>query len=120
MKIEEFYGGDPRTHEIRRDQSEEQRARYLSREVDFGVWWLEGDRAFPRYRVTWVEATGEIYAFRQAVFPGEEDGEIRILGVCRDEAELERRLEGWPDRCGEPHGLTWVAGRLVREAVSRG
>ena len=36
--------------------------RTLSIEHDFGVMWREGTRRRPRYRVSWIEATGELYA----------------------------------------------------------
>jgi hypothetical protein len=112
MEEEEFYGGLPAARTVRQDQTEQQRARYLSREVDFGVWWTDDGITWPHWRVSWVQATGELYAIRQ-VGSGGRGLEIRILGVERDEQELERRLEGWPEACGPPDGLQWITARLV-------
>lgn len=57
--IEDFYADD----ELRR----------RSMERDYGVWWK--DDAGGNWRVTWVEATGEIYALRLGPT---KTGEVRI------------------------------------------
>ena len=48
--LDHFYSEDPR--------------RQRSRESDFGVQWRE-EAAGPRFRVSWIEATSELYALRQ-------------------------------------------------------
>jgi hypothetical protein len=81
--------------------------RKRSREVDFGVWWQDGVVNWPRYRVSWVDATGEVVAVKMA---GDES--VVVLGVIEDEAELERRLDGWAEECGKPGSLEWVRERV--------
>jgi hypothetical protein len=66
-----------------------------SKEVDFGVWWtLNGDeRQFPRWRVSWVVKTGELYAIQ----PGRPELHIELC-YFDSRAEVENTLEG----CAEP------------------
>ncbi len=87
--------------------------RRLSGEADYGVWWKDGDKTFPNYRVSYIRDTGEIYAAAC------QDGEVQLLGTCPpDEGfdtyyrTLDRILEGWADECGKPNGLAWVRRRL--------
>lgn len=40
-------------------------ARELSREADYGVMWTLPGRAWPQWRVSYIEATGEVYARQQ-------------------------------------------------------
>lgn len=60
--LEAFYAGRP------------ERAR--SGEADYGVHWRAGGRDWPRWRVSYVQATGEVYAFEQAA-----KSRVRVLGV---------------------------------------
>ena len=86
-----------------------------SQESDYGVHWRQGTDTSDRWRVSYIRATGEIYARR------EYRPLIALLGVVPpDEAErgpwrrtLERILEAWADRCGKPGGLEWVRDRLA-------
>lgn len=52
-------------------------ARKKSREIDLGVHWHRPNRPFPRYRISWIEATNEVYAV--SVIPNE-NREVTILG----------------------------------------
>jgi hypothetical protein len=83
-----------------------QTARAASREVDFGVWWRE-PKATGGYdtgwRLTWVEATGEVYRTK--------DGEVFGMGQVADEATIEKLLEGWADRM-TTDDLDWVRDQL--------
>lgn len=91
--IEAFYAADER--------------RRLSPEHDFGCWWVEGP-TWQRYRVSWVEATGEVYAIRATAEPAP----LELLAVIPDEADLTARLRGWADVCGARDSLAWVRRRL--------
>lgn len=91
MTIDEFY------------QESEKRQR--SAELDFGVWWRR-KAAWPTYRVTYVEDTGEVYASGS-------DGSFEILGIIEGgRGAAERVLEGWADQCGPQDSLDWVIQRL--------
>jgi hypothetical protein len=107
--LHSFYSADPR-----RDRSPE---------WDYGVEW-RGEYDWPRYRVSWVVETGEVYAYRQG---GDES--VRVLGVVdrvgeypysaghdawaafRDAQPIERVLEGWAEQPTQE--LSWVVGRLA-------
>lgn len=105
--LEAFYDEDPR--------------RRTSGEADYGCWWQD-DRSFPRYRVSYIEATGEVY--KLALRPGG-DGEVQVLAVVPpDPVEeprsrslyyrtLDRILDGWAEHCGPPDGITWVRRQLA-------
>ena len=67
---------------------EPERAR--SGEVDFGCWWmLAPDRPFPRWGVSWIEATGELYARDLGT-----DRYI-VLGQHGSREEVEEAMSGW-------------------------
>lgn len=100
--------------------------RRRSPEVDYGVWWRWHGC---NYRITWVEATGELIAVRLgptqvrriggvshadgllALFAGE-PMDVYVLATLADRDTAERVLEGWADACGQPDSLAWVARRL--------
>jgi hypothetical protein len=82
-----------------------------SLEVDYGRWWtLHGDeRAFPRWRVSWIARTGELYA----VHGCRERQFFIVLGVYPTRTEVEQALEGWEIPGGAIyHNLSVLAGRL--------
>ena len=81
----------------------EKRAR--SRELDFGVWWKKGG-SMNTYRVTWIEATGEVYIVDM------QKGEYKVIGVIHGEEQVENALKGWADECGGRDSLSWVLNRL--------
>lgn len=103
MNLEQFYIENP--------------ARRSSAEADYGVWWKDGPSG-PYHRVSYVRATGEVYAMNLLY------REVEVLGVvpvAKEEAEdgrplrhwhrtLDSILEGWPDQMHE--GLQWVRERL--------
>lgn len=112
-----FFADDPR--------------RERSGEADFGVWWRE-QAAFPVWRVSWVEETGEVYAIclhgggidagrnAVAVAAGEPTGRVEVLGVIPADldasvpyAHVEAALDGWADQCGKRDSLTWVRQRIA-------
>ena len=92
-----------------------------SQEFDYGVHWRQGTDTSDRWRVSYIQATGEVYARR------EYSPLVVVLGVVPpDEAEggpwyrtLERILDGWEHRCGKPGGLEWVRDRLAMYAHGR-
>ena len=99
--LDHFYSEDPR--------------RQRSRESDFGVQWRE-EAAGPRFRVSWIEATGELYALRQ-----EPSHMVELLGrvpqsghpdPSRSDLIVEAVLAGWEHRCGPPGSLGWARERI--------
>jgi hypothetical protein len=93
-----FYGADPR--------------RVRSRERDVGLWWREDARG-PLHRAAWVSDTGELYLVRLG--PVEQGGgKVEILATVADGEQLERVLEGWRERCGEPRSCIWLRDRAAR------
>lgn len=100
MTREEFY-------DVTTDQGKK---RYFSRELDFGVQWRDG-YMYPTFRVTWVEATGEVYAVR--LINDEREQPIEILGIVDSEAKVEEYLKGWADKCTGLNSLDWVRNILA-------
>lgn len=102
-----------KTKETFYDTSEIGLKRMRSRELDFGVWWWDGQPTLSnQYRVTWIADTGEVYASR---FDYAVQGErYRVLGTIPTEEEVERVLQGWAEECGKPESLRWVESRVVR------
>ncbi len=87
--------------------------RERSPERDFGVWWKDEGRDYPRWRVSWVELTGEVYAVEATAAPASRR-RVRILGATEpgDRDAVERALDGW-ERLGEPEmELDWIRRRL--------
>jgi hypothetical protein len=86
--------------------------RVNSRERDVGLWWRE-DAHDPLHRAAWVSDTGELYLVRLG--PAEQGGgRVEILATVADIEQLERVLDGWRERCGEPRSLTWLRERSAR------
>ncbi|HEY0516917.1 MAG TPA: hypothetical protein VGD00_07325 [Solirubrobacteraceae bacterium] len=96
-------------------ESDPVRAR--SREHDIGLWWRQepGD---PLHRAAWVCDTGELYLVRLGA-PEQGGGRVELLATAASPDELERLLEGWRERCGEPRSLAWLRGRVRRRAPSQ-
>ena len=95
--------------------------RRRSQEFDYGVHWRQGTDTSYRWRVSYIRATGEVYARREysllvvllgLVPPGEAEGSPWYR-------TLEPILDGWADRCGRPGGLEWVRDRLAMYAHGR-
>jgi hypothetical protein len=106
--------------------------RRRSPELDFGVWWRWGN---DHYRLTWVDATGELIAVRMGaprfdrmiqvathgflafdVAASGEPMQVYVLAVISFRAQVEQLLDGWAEVCGEPGSMGWVAERLRSEA----
>ncbi len=66
LSLEAFYDDNP--------------ARRASPEADYGVWWLGPDGFYPRWRVSYIRDTGEVYAFAQG------KGAVELLGVVKADA----------------------------------
>jgi hypothetical protein len=77
-------------------------SRLGSPEKDFGSWWTFLDRRRPRWRVSWIARTGELYAVQVAA-----PHMFIELGVFTRE-ELEAKMEGWK----EHYRLEWVMGSV--------
>ena len=97
--LKEFYNEDTR--------------RLHSVAAGYGVWWKDGDKNFPYYRVSYVQSTGEVYAVAS------NGRSVMILGTWPPDvgeiyyASLDKVLEGWAERCGPPGGIQWIRGKLV-------
>ena len=98
--------------------------RRRSPEADYGCWWVN-DQGTGHCRVSYVQATGEVYAV-QLIY----DEAVEVLGVVPPDPDetvrrgfgrtmfpyyrtLDRILEGWSEHCGRPDGLAWVRERLA-------
>lgn len=80
-----------------------------SGEVDFGVWWSEDAQRYPRWRVSWIEKTGELYAVsldHGAV------SRVEIFGSFGSRDRVEAALAGWEDECEKPGSLKWIRSRV--------
>ena len=99
--------------------------RERSPELDFGVHW-RGEYSFPTYRLSWIEATGEVYL--------RTGNEVTILGMVKDDLTLEelhrenrpyshlkieKVLTGWQIECGNPNSIQWIKNRLHSWRVFR-
>lgn len=106
--LDDFYAGEPGTIGS---------TRKWSGELDFGVWWKDRTTMWPRYRVSLVKDTGELYAWRQAAI--DDRPNVVILGVmCTPDGKgdvdrVEAALDGWAEKCGESWSLQWVHDRMV-------
>lgn len=93
--IEIFYSADER--------------RRRSGESDYGCHWRDSVAPYPQYRVSYIQATGEIYAVQLGG-----KGHVEVLGkVPPDEEDpyyktLDCILKGWADVCGTKGNLDWV------------
>lgn len=96
-----------------------------SGEMDFGVWWTDGEARWPSYRVSVVHATGDVYAINTTRASGvvlllgtvAHNGNDRcpIDGPCTDDCAYraaEAALVGWTDHIHELGSLRWVRARL--------
>jgi hypothetical protein len=96
-----FYTADPRRGE--------------SRELDVGLWWRE-ECDGPLHRAAWVKDTGELYLVRLGP-DSAGGGKVEVLARVAERARLERALDGWRERCGEPRSLVWLRERAARLRV---
>ena len=97
--IEEFYA-----------ENEERRK---SGEADYGYWWRSPELDWPRWRVSYIQKTGEIYAIQV-----KDNGMVKLLGIVPPDDDriyyqtLDRILEGWADAIHNPGSLVWVERKL--------
>jgi hypothetical protein len=96
QSLDEYYEDDPR--------------RERSGELDYGVQWTERMQIFPRWRVSWVEATGEFYAYNEL---NNDDGRLVVIGIAATREDAERVMEGWDEECGKSGSLNWIAHQLL-------
>ena len=95
LSLSAFYASDARRHS--------------SRERDLGLLWRA--RNGPTFRAAWVETTREVYLFQHALgAPG--SGCVHLLAPELGVLELERRLAGWREICGQPGSLEWLLSRM--------
>ena len=95
----------------------ENEARLRSGEADYGVWWHDGVGC-EFWRVSYVQATGEIYAvkYHACWCP---HGQVEVLGIVEPDPEgsyyqtLDRILEGWSEYCGRLKSLPWIREKLA-------
>ena len=100
--LDEYYDADPR--------------RRWSGEADYGVHWRLAGWEY-RWRVSYVQATGEVYAVHQ----GSTIGPVFVLALVEPDVVNEGStyydtvdgiLDGWAQQCGHPDSLRWVKDRL--------
>ena len=100
----------------------ENEARRRSMETDYGVWWMD-ENPWPHYRISYVQATGEVYVIQTG---DHNEAEGQVLGVVPSDPgsqpyktgesyykTLAHILDGWAEHCGKPSGLDWVWERLA-------
>jgi hypothetical protein len=112
VDLEQFYDADPR--------------RRHSEELEFGTDWYEGGA---RTQVSWVEATGELYAMRDPLghleteLFGEEsvdpvavdDLGVQVLGIVNGRDAIAAVMSGWENAMPTgPDSLAWVRDRAAR------
>ncbi|MDQ1475326.1 MAG: hypothetical protein QOE62_555 [Actinomycetota bacterium] len=111
MDLEDFYNADPR--------------RRHSEELEFGTDWTE---AGARTQVSWIEATGEMYAMRDPLGGLQSDviGDLRVtpvsdeqltvevLGVVNGRERATAVMSGWEAAMPEgDNSLSWVRDRIA-------
>ena len=96
-----------------------------SDELDFGVWW-KGVVPFPRYRLSVVHNTGDLYAIDQSRYevellatfgPPKAACNARNHSNCGWE-RAETILKGWAAVCGTADSLGWVRQQILLERKS--
>jgi hypothetical protein len=112
MDIEEFYDADPRRRE--------------SEEIEFGREW--SDEKGVRTELSWVAATGELYAMAEPSEPVFMDpiGDTRVpnlptelvtvevLAVVPERADIDRMLSGWEHAMDGTGSIAWVREQLAK------
>jgi hypothetical protein len=111
VDLNDFYDADPR--------------RRASEELEFGSDWSEGGA---RTQVSWIEATGELYAMRdplgalvtdvigdtRASPVADEDLSVEPLGIVPGRAGVEAVMSGWETAMASgPDSLAWVRVRIA-------
>lgn len=94
----------------------ENEERRRSGEADYGVWWTEsGGKSYPKWRVSYIQATGEVYAIQLI-----DGGKVQVLGVVPPDKNgkcyyktLDKILDGWADICSRPGSLEGLRNKLA-------
>lgn len=115
-------------------------ARQRSPELDFGVMWRAAGRSHPQWRISYVDLTGELYAYelgaagssalevleRLPLRPceacagtgGPDFGAChRCGGTGFSRLAVDAVLAGWADVCGDEGSLEWARRRAAGERV---
>ncbi len=114
MDLNDFYDADPR--------------RRASEELEFGSDWDEGGA---RTQVSWIEATGELYAMRDplgrlvsdvigdmGVRPvADEQLTVEVLGTVVGRDAVGAVLSGWEAAMESAGSLAWVRDRIAHAAT---
>jgi len=110
VDLNDFYDADPR--------------RRASEELEFGSDWSDGGA---RTQVSWIEATGELYAMRdplgglvtdvigdtRATPVSDEQLTVEVLGTVATRDDIDARLAGWEDAMPDRGSITWVRERVT-------
>jgi len=110
MDIEAFYEADPR--------------RQSSEEVQFGREWTDGEGN--RYEISWIAATGEVYAMFEPVEPMASDAvgdvfvqhmptsavTVEVIGMVASRDDIDQRLAGWADVMPDEGSMAWIRERF--------
>jgi hypothetical protein len=113
VDLEQFYDDDPR--------------RRHSEELEFGRDWRDGDT---RCEISWVEATGEVYAMLEPEVgysadgiggmhsgrPSAEQLRVEVLGIVPGRAAIAAAMSGWEEAMAGAGGLAWVRDRIANVA----
>ena len=83
--------------------------RERSNEVDFGVFWTYQGMPFPKWRVSWIEATGEVYAKELG---GQE--RFAVLARADNRTQADALMRGWTDYDLRPKDLSWIVARELQ------
>jgi hypothetical protein len=114
VDLNDFYDGDPR--------------RRASEELEFGSDWDEGGA---RTQVSWLAATGEIYAMRDPLGRlvsdvlgdmsarpvSEKQLTVEVLGTVADRSALTAVMSGWETAMPAADSLAWVRDRVAHAAT---
>jgi hypothetical protein len=96
--------------------------RRRSPEVDYGMHWsdplLPGELPGRRWRVSWIEKTGELYAVAH-LRDGQGSCPVRLYGVVMTRADAEDIMRGWEHQCPRQGGLSWIEQRFAARHESR-
>ena len=103
----------------------DKKERRTSPEADYGSQWQDPSSIRGQYgnafRVSYLQATGEVYASRNADSPG--TSLLIVLGIHPPDvtnakpgiyySSLDNLLTGWPQTSRTPQGLQWIRNKLA-------
>lgn len=93
--LDAFYEADPRRKEY--DQ------------FNFGVMWSDGVGSCSYWRLTWLEGTGEVYAYDVT-----SRGRVVVLATRLRHSAVQRALAGWE----RAHALSWARRAVMFPVVT--